>query len=163
MLAERLYPRDYPRVQRAVEVYFQTGQRLSELQQKRIDPPEFANRIRVFVLNPPREELYKKINIRAEAHFENGLVDEVRRLRESGLSDDSNALGSHGYRRVCEYLRGERSHESAVEKTRQDVRNYAKRQLSWFRGEKDVEWLDGFGNQEATIRTLFRLVAESRA
>ena len=152
--ADKNYPKDYPRVQRALEVYFQTGEKLSELQQKRKAPPEFAERIKVFVLNPPRDVLYDNINSRALKHFEIGLVDEVIALRESGLKDETNALGSHGYRRVCEYLRGERTLESAIEKTQQDVRNYAKRQLSWFRREKDVIWLDGFGNEKATFEKL---------
>ncbi len=154
--AKKLFPRDYPRVQRAVEVFFQTGKRLSELQPMRKNPPEFAERIRIYALRPPRDKLYEVINSRSAAHFEAGLVEEVRKIRESGVPDNSNALGSHGYRRVCEYLRGERSLESAVAKTQQDVRNYAKRQLSWFRGEHDVRWLDGFGHEEAVQNTLFQ-------
>jgi tRNA dimethylallyltransferase len=144
--AERLFPRDYVRVIRALEVFFQTGERLSTRQSDRLPPPEFADRIALFVLAPPREELYEKINRRTETHFKNGLVDEVRTLREQGISDSTNALGSHGYRRVCEYLRGERTLESAVEQTKQDVRNYAKRQLTWFRSEKNSIWLHGFGD-----------------
>lgn len=155
--ASRLFPRDYPRVQRAVEVFFQTGERLSELHSKKLDPPEFAGRIKVFALNPPRERLYEMINERSAAHFKNGLVEEVRILRKEGLGDDTNALGSHGYRRACEFLRGERSLESAVEMTCQDVRNYAKRQLSWFRGVEDVIWLDGFGSELSVREKLFSM------
>lgn len=156
--AERLYPRDYVRSMRALEVYFQTGKRMSELQPQRLAPPEFAERIQIFVLDPPRDLLYEKINKRAELHFANGLVEEVKHLRESGVNDDTNALGAHGYRRVCEYLRGERSLESAIEKTKQDVRNYAKRQLSWFRREADAVWLEGFGGDEKTQAELWRLL-----
>lgn len=156
--ADKNYPKDYPRVQRALEVYFQTGEKLSDLQQERREPPEFANRIKVFALNPPRDALYEIINARALKHFENGLVDEVKALREKGIKDDTNALGSHGYRRVCEYLRGERSLESAIEKTQQDVRNYAKRQISWFKREKGVTWLDGFGTELKTQRQLWEHV-----
>ena len=154
--ADKNYPRDYPRVQRALEVYFQTGEKLSELQKKRKKPPEFAKRIRVFVLKPPRDILYEIINKRALKHFENGLVEEVKELRKKGLSDATNALGSHGYRRACEYLLGERTLENAIEKTQQDVRNYAKRQFSWFRREKDVIWIEGFGNEEATQEKLWK-------
>ena len=156
--AEKLFPRDYSRTQRALEVYFQTGHRLSELQPQHIDPPEFAARVKIFALNPPREELYKQINERAEKHFESGLVEEVKSLRDSGLRDDTNALGAHGYRRVCEYLRGERTLESASEKTKQDVRNYAKRQVSWFKHKDEVIWLSGFGNQNETQETLWKLL-----
>lgn len=146
--ADKLFPRDYVRTSRALEVYFQTGKRLSEIQPNRAEPPEFAARIQIFALNPPRPMLYQKINERAEMHFMQGLVEEVKLLREAGVKDNSNALGAHGYRRVCEYLRGERTLESAMEQTKQDVRNYAKRQMTWFRRETGVIWLEGFGNDE---------------
>lgn len=159
--ASKLYPKDYPRVQRALEVFFQTGNPISRLQPNRADPPEFAKRIRVFALNPDREELYQRINERTRIHFDGGLVEEVKALRESGVSDETNALGSHGYRRICEFLRGERTLESAIEKSRQDVRNYAKRQLSWFRKEKDVTWLNGFGCESDVKKELFELITGS--
>jgi tRNA dimethylallyltransferase len=160
--AAKLFPRDYVRVMRALEVFFQTGNRLSELQPKRAAPPEFAGRIRIFALNPPRDALYERINKRAERHFENGLIEEVRNLREKGLRDDTNALGAHGYRRVCEFLRGERTLESAIEQTKQDVRNYAKRQLTWFRRETDVVWLEGFGDERETQENMWKLVTQNR-
>ena len=77
-------------------------------------------------------------------------------MRAKGLPDDTNALGAHGYRRVCEFLRGERTLESAVEQTKQDVRNYAKRQMSWFRRETGVEWLEGFGDAPETQQILWK-------
>ncbi len=156
--AKKLFPKDYVRTMRAIEVFFQTGKPMSELQPKRRKPPEFARRIRVFALNPPRDVLYSRINARAEGHFEQGLVEEVRKLREGGLRDDTNALGAHGYRRVCEYLRGERTIESAIEQTKQDVRNYSKRQMSWFRNKEKVTWLDGFGNEGRTQENLWRIL-----
>ena len=158
--AGKLFPRDYVRVIRALEVFFQTGKALSRQQPNRVEPPEFATRIKVFVLNPPRDWLYEKINRRAEQHFENGLVNEVKRLHASGIEDTTNALGSHGYRRVCEYLRDERTLESAIEQTKQDVRNYAKRQLTWFRSEEVAAWLDGFGDDPAMLDELMRLVRD---
>lgn len=153
--ASKLPPRDYVRTTRALEVFFQTGQRISDIQPNRADPPEFADRIRLFVLNPPRETLYEKINQRTEQHFTAGLVDEVKQLRSEGVKDSTNALGSHAYRRVCEYLRGKRDLESAIEKSKQDVRNYAKRQLTWFRRENGVTWLYGFGDDLAIVDALF--------
>jgi tRNA dimethylallyltransferase len=157
--AEKLFARDYVRVMRALEVYFQTGERLSEQQPNRVPPPEFAERIKLIVLSPPRDVLYEKINARTEDHFAAGLVDEVKRLRDAGIRDDTNALGSHGYRRVCEYLRGERTLESAIDRSKQDVRNYAKRQLTWFRREKVWMWIDRFGTDEGVIRGLNRIVS----
>lgn len=156
--AEKLFPRDYVRTSRALEVYFQTGNRLSQIQPNRAAPPEFADRITIFALNPSREALYQKINERAERHFEKGLVEEVKSLRAAGVKDDTNALGAHGYRRVCEFLRGERTLESAVEKTKQDVRNYAKRQMTWFRREAGIVWLEGFGNDAKVQEKLWELL-----
>jgi len=158
--ARNLFPRDHVRVIRALEVFFQTGERLSVRQQEREAVPEFVSRIEVFVLEPPRHVLYEIIDRRTEQHFRKGLVDEVMRLRDSGIADSTNALGSHGYRRVCEYLRGERTLASALDKTRQDIRNYAKRQLTWFRGEENITWLAGFGSDERFVAEIVSNAAE---
>ncbi|MEK7723541.1 MAG: tRNA (adenosine(37)-N6)-dimethylallyltransferase MiaA [Acidobacteriota bacterium] len=156
--AEKLFPRDYVRTMRAIEVFFQTGKSISELQPNRAEPPEFASRIKIFALNPPRDLLYERINKRAENHFASGLIEEVKLIRESGVKDDTNALGAHGYRRVCEFLRNERTLESAIKQTKQDVRHYAKRQLTWFRREDGVIWLNGFGDEIETMKTLWKLL-----
>lgn len=150
--AEKLNPRDWPRVQRALEFCLQTGEPISRQRPLRPEPPALAGRIRVFALNPPRAELYARINERTEAHFANGLVEEVRRLLDEGVPADSNALGAHGYRRVVELLGGQRSLESAIEQTKLDVRHYAKRQLTWFRHEQGVEWIEGFGDDVSVQR-----------
>ena len=156
--AEKLNPRDWPRVQRAIEFCLQTAQPISQQRPLRPKPPPIASRIRILALNPAREELYKRINTRTEQHFANGLVEEVRRLLGEGVPANSNALGAHGYRRVVEYLSGKRDLDSAIEQTKLDVRHYAKRQLTWFRHEPGVEWLDGFGDdltvQEQTLGRL---------
>lgn len=158
--AAKLTQRDWPRVQRAVEFYLQTGERISSQRPMRKQPPEFADRIKVFALNPPREELYGRINARTESHFGNGLVDEVRTLLGEGVPANSNALGAHGYRRVVEYLRGQRDLPGAIEQTKRDVRHYAKRQLTWFRREPGVQWLDGFGDDPQTQSDLLRLLGQ---
>jgi tRNA dimethylallyltransferase len=159
--AENIEPNDHIRTIRALEVYFQTGKRLSAVQPKRADPPEFASRIQLFVLNPPRDELYSRINARTQQHFADGLVEEVKHLRAAGVKDNTNALGAHAYRRVCEYLRGERDLGSAIERSQQDVRNYAKRQLTWFRKEPGAMWIDGFGNEKSVQERFFDLVGPS--
>jgi len=150
-MAAGLAPRDHVRVIRAIEVFIQTGERLSVRQAKRPPRSAIAERLTLFVLDPPRDELYRRIDERAEMHFAAGLVDEVKRLRQAGISDTTNALGSHGYRRACEYLRGERTLENAMEKTKQDVRNYSKRQLTWFRRESVGLWLKGFGGEAKVV------------
>jgi tRNA dimethylallyltransferase len=144
--AAKLSERDWPRVQRAIEFHLQTGELISGQRPLRPDPPPLASRIRIIALNPPREELYARINQRTAEHFANGLVEEVSQLLAAGVPADSSALGAHGYRRVVEHLRGKRDLPSAIEQTRLDVRHYAKRQLTWFRREEDVEWFKGFGD-----------------
>ena len=159
--AGQLYPRDWPRVQRAIEVYVQTGRSIVDQQPERPEPHESSRRLRILALNPPRAELYKRINERTEAHFQAGLVEEVRQLLDRGLSPDSNALGAHGYRRVVEYLKGLRSLESAIEQTKLDVRHYAKRQLTWFRHEADVAWFDGFGEENRVLQSVMAAISAS--
>jgi tRNA dimethylallyltransferase len=105
-------------------------------------------------LNPPRAELYDRIDTRTEEHFKAGLVDEVRELLARGIPADSNALGAHGYRRVVEYLRGERDLASAIAQTKLDIRHYAKRQMTWFRHEPGVEWIPGFGEEKAVMDSI---------
>jgi tRNA dimethylallyltransferase len=156
--AEKLSVRDWPRVQRAIEVYLQTGEQISAQRPLREPPGEQAARIKVFALNPPRGELYARINSRTESHFANGLVEEVRGLLDEGVPANSNALGAHGYRRVVEHLRGERDLESAVTQTKLDVRHYAKRQLTWFRREPGVQWINRFGDDPDSRDELLRLL-----
>jgi len=158
--AAQLYPRDWPRVQRAIEVCLQTGRSIVDQKDDRPEAHESARRLRILALNPPREELYARINERTEAHFNAGLVDEVRELLARGVPANSNALGAHGYRRVVEYLEGKRSLESAVEQTKLDVRHYAKRQLTWFRHEAGVEWFAGFGEEKTVLDSVLEAVAK---
>jgi tRNA dimethylallyltransferase len=156
--AARLEKRDYVRVIRALEVFFQTGEKLSVQMPNRGEPPEFASRIQLFVLDPPRAELYERIDRRTEHHFEASLVDEVQSLLAAGVGEGGNALGAHAYRRVCEYLRGERTLDSAIDQSKRDVRNYAKRQRTWFKREERAIWLEGFGTDPAVRSSLFEMI-----
>jgi len=157
--AEQLFPRDWPRVQRGIEVYLQTGRSIVDQKDERPEAHESARRLRILALNPPRAELYARINERTETHFQAGLVEEVRELLGRGVPSDSNALGAHGYRRVVEYLQGKRDLASAVEQTKLDVRHYAKRQLTWFRHEAGVEWFAGFGEKNTILASVLEAIA----
>jgi tRNA dimethylallyltransferase len=157
--AAQLYPRDWPRVQRAIEVCLQTRRSIVDQKDDRPEAHESARRLRILALNPPREELYARINERTEAHFQAGLVDEVRELLQRGVPANSSALGAHGYRRVVEYLEGKRSLDSAVEQTKLDVRHYAKRQLTWFRHEAGVKWFADFGEKKTVLDSVLEAIA----
>jgi len=158
--AGELYPRDWPRVQRAIEVYFQTGRAMSQQKAKRPPPQPHAENLCLIVLNPPRDALYQRINERTEMHFAAGLVEEVSTLLARGVPPASNALGAHGYRRVVEYLQGKRTRESAVEQTKLDVRHYAKRQLTWFRREPGGHSFEGFGESEAVQTAVQQMLVD---
>jgi tRNA dimethylallyltransferase len=158
--ANKLNPHDWPRVQRAIEFYLQTREPISRQKRLRPQPPALARRIRIIALNPPRAELYARINKRTENHFAEGLVEEVRRLLNEDVPPNSSALGAHGYRRVVEFLNGERDLASAVEQTKLDVRHYAKRQVTWFRREPGVEWIEGFGDHAEVQQRVFERLSE---
>lgn len=154
--ANDLYPRDWPRVQRAIEVRLQTGSPMSDQKVKRPIAHQSTLRMRILVLSPPRTELYARINERTEQHFAAGLVNEVESLIAQGVPRNSNALGAHGYRRVVEHLEGRRDLPSAVEQTKIDVRRYSKRQLTWFRRETGAEWFEGFGEEMNTLQAVVK-------
>jgi len=145
--AANLNPRDWPRTMRALEVFFQTGRRISETQPEMPPAPELASRIRVIALNPPREALYARINRRADQMFASGLVEEVESLIASGIPACAKAFQAHGYRRVVEYLEGKRTRGDALNQMKLDTRHYAKRQLSWWRSWTGVNWIDRFGDE----------------
>lgn len=144
--ATRIGSKDWSRTMRALEVYFQTGRRISDLQPEMPAAPELASRVRVVVLDPPREQLYERINKRADEMFTGGLVEEVESLMASGIPPTAKAFQAHGYRRVVEYLLGKRTREDALNQMKLDTRHYAKRQLSWWRGWPEVKWIPRFGD-----------------
>ncbi len=143
--AANIRPRDWSRTIRALEFYFQTGRRISQSQPETPSVPELASRIRVIALNPPREQLYARIDDRADQMFHGGLIEEVQSLIESGIPPTAKAFQAHGYRRVVEYLQGKRSREDALNQMKLDTRHYAKRQLSWWRAWPGVNWIERFG------------------
>ncbi len=161
-LARRYAARDWPRIIRALEVYFSSGKPLSKWQSDSPEEPTSEGaRLQYLVLNPPREALYEHINRRAGEMVARGLVDEVRDLIASGVPPTAKAFGAHGYRRVVEYLLGKRSLEDAIEQMKLDTRHYAKRQLTWWRKQSRASWLNAFGYEESTIVEAERIVEEA--
>lgn len=131
------------RIIRAIEFFLINNEPISshnEVQRKKNSPYDY----RFFVLNPPRDILYERINKRVDIMVENGLVDEVKKLREMGLSMENISMQGIGYKEIIEYLNGEVSLESAIENIKQNTRHMAKRQVTWFKREKDVIYVDPF-------------------
>ena len=108
-------------------------------------------------LNPGREALYQRINQRAERMFEQGLIEETRSLMQR-YGEACRPLESLGYKQAAQYLRGELSLEQAIALAQQGHRNYAKRQLTWFRREPDVDWINGFGDDSEVQRRCLDLI-----
>ncbi|MDL2205950.1 tRNA (adenosine(37)-N6)-dimethylallyltransferase MiaA [Eubacteriales bacterium OttesenSCG-928-N13] len=138
--ANRLHVNDTRRVIRALEVHAITGQTLTE--RNRLDaerPGDYPAQL--FALDWPREMLYDRINRRVDEMMERGLLQEVARLLDSGLSAGGTAMQAIGYKELVQVLRGDSSLSTAVERIKQATRNYAKRQLTWFRRDKRVHWI----------------------
>ncbi|GAA0176849.1 tRNA (adenosine(37)-N6)-dimethylallyltransferase MiaA [Clostridium sediminicola] len=137
----KLYPNDLKRVIRALEVYKLTGKSMSEFkaQQNIYDIPY---NVFYFVLNMDRAKLYDRINRRVDIMMERGLLDEVQKLKNMGYSSDLQSMQGIGYKELLFYLKGEISLQKAVDMIKQGSRNYAKRQLTWFRKDKRAIWID---------------------
>lgn len=138
---ESIHAHNIKRVIRAIEFYEKTGKKISEhnREQRQNDSPyNFA----YFVLNDDRERIYERINGRVDLMMAQGLVEEVRALRESGCRKDMVSMQGLGYKELLSYLEGETSLEEAVYLIKRDTRHFAKRQLTWFRREKEVIWVD---------------------
>ena len=145
--AANIHANDTPKLVRAIEVCLTSRSRMSELWRQRGRDPLRGFRILRIGLNPPREELYERINRRAEQMFADGLVEETETLLDRYDSGKNvMALGSLGYRQAAQLLRGELTREQAIAAAQQGHRNYAKRQMTWFRREPEVAWLEGFGD-----------------
>jgi tRNA dimethylallyltransferase len=141
--AEKIHPNDAPKLIRAIEVCLASRRKMSELWQQGREPL-VGFRILRLGLDPERTALYARINQRAQRMFAEGLVEETEKLiAKYGASP--RPLGSLGYKQAVQFLRGELSREQAVQMVQQAHRNYAKRQMTWFRREPEVMWLDGFG------------------
>ncbi len=141
--AAAIHANDVPKLIRSIEVTL-AGRVPQTMQWEAGREPLTGYRVTQLVLGPPREALYERINARAARMFERGLVAETADLRER-YGDDCRSLTALGYAQAMAVLRGEMSVETAVAAAQQGHRNYAKRQLTWFRRETEMVWLGGFG------------------
>ena len=139
--AEDIHANNVKRVIRALEYFYQTGKKISEHneeQRSKESPYNFA----YFVLNDERSHLYERINLRVDQMITEGLVNEVRALKDKGYTKDMVSMQGLGYKEILDYLDEKDSLEHAIEIIKRDTRHFAKRQITWFKRESDVTWIN---------------------
>lgn len=139
--AEEIHENNIKRVIRAIEYYRLTGEKISDhnkVQRQKQSPYDAS----FFVLTDERERLYEKIDLRVDNMLKAGLLEEVKKLQEMGCKKNMVSMQGLGYKEILSYLEGEYDLEHAIYLIKRDTRHFAKRQLTWFRREKDVIWVD---------------------
>jgi len=154
--AGRIHPNDEAKLIRAIEVSAAAARPMSRLLEERRDALR-GYRVLRLGLNPSRDELYRRINLRCAGMFEAGLVEETRSLL-ARYGPEIFPMRALGYRQAAACLRGETSLEETVAAAQQGHRNYAKRQLTWFRREPEMQWLEGFGDSPSAVSHAVALV-----
>lgn len=159
--AEAIHPNNVKRVVRALEYHKQTGEKISqhnEEQRQKESPYNFA----YLVLNRDRAVLYDRINRRVDIMFEQGLVDEVQKLLAMGYKRNLVSMQGLGYKEVAAYLEGELTLDEAKEIIKRDTRHFAKRQITWFKREADVDWIsmEQYADAGAVAEALTKLLKE---
>lgn len=158
--AKEIHENNVKKVIRALEFYKQTGRKISEHNAEERQKESPYNAV-YFVLNDDRKNLYDRINLRVDQMIEEGLEEEVRGLKERGYQKNMVSMQGLGYKEVLDYLDGVYSLEEAVEVIKRDTRHFAKRQLTWFRRERNVQWVDKkqFNyDEEAILAELLRIL-----
>lgn len=161
---ETIHPNNVKRVIRAIEFYEKTGKKISQHnreQHENLSPYRFA----YFVLNDERAKLYDRIDKRVEKMLAQGLVAEVESLKNMGCTRDLVSMQGLGYKEILDYLNGNCSLEEAVYLIKRDTRHFAKRQLTWFRREKEVTWInkqDFNYNSQEILDYMIRMLQERR-
>jgi tRNA dimethylallyltransferase len=145
--AARIHPNDTPKLIRAIEITFASGRPVTEVQSA---PRQALMGTPVLKLGlaPDRKLLYSRLDKRTAWMFCNGLIDETKWLLKIGYAPDSKPMRSLGYKQALQFLSGERTLDQAITECQLRTRQYAKRQVTWFRAERDLVWLDGFGSEE---------------
>jgi tRNA dimethylallyltransferase len=144
--AARIHPNDVPKVMRALEVCVLARRPVTEMFREGRDQLEGYRTLKLG-LAPDRDRLYRRLDERCRRMFESGLAEEVQRILDKGFPPDVKPFESHGYRQAIQMLRGELNAKEALFYAQRNTRNYAKRQMTWFRKEPDMEWLKGFGEE----------------
>ena len=158
--AASIHANDTRKLIRAIEVCLASRQKMTELCRQGRQPLQGFHILRLG-LDPDRDALYARINQRAEKMFASGLVEETARLMEK-YGDSAGPLSSLGYKQAVQLLRGEIDRETALRSAQQAHRNYAKRQMTWFRREPEVAWMRGFGDQTEVQQKSMAVIAAQR-
>ena len=150
--AEMIHANNIKRTVRALEYYYLTGEPISSHNEREREKDRAYNSC-YFVLNDDRQKLYDRIEVRIDEMVANGLVEEVKKLRDMGCDRSMVSMQGLGYKEILAWLDGEITFEEAIEILKRDTRHFAKRQLTWFRREEDVIWVnkDEFGYDEEKI------------
>jgi tRNA dimethylallyltransferase len=143
--AARIHANDKNKIIRALEVRLLAGKPITKMFDRGRDPLTGFRPIKIG-LSPPRELLYQRLDTRTVRIFESGLIEEVREILSSGVSRDAKPFESLGYKQALQVVEGRLTVQQALESTQQETRRYAKRQLTWFRKEQGVQWIEGFGD-----------------
>jgi tRNA dimethylallyltransferase len=145
--AGKIHASDVQKLVRAAEVLLLTRRPLSGWFEEGRDRLE-GFRVLKLGLDPPRKELYSRLDRRCEGMFAAGLLDEVRGVLARGFPDTSKAFEAHGYKQAIQILKNESDFSTALVSAKQNTRRYAKRQWTWFRRDKEIVWFEGFGDSE---------------
>jgi tRNA dimethylallyltransferase len=137
--ADQIHPNNVRRVIRALEIFYRTGKTMSETQKEQV--PDLIYQTALVGLTMDRVLLYDRINYRVDLMVEDGLIEEVKKLYDRGLRD-CLSIQAIGYKEIYDYLDGKISLAEAIENLKKNSRNYAKRQLTWFRNKMDVQWFN---------------------
>lgn len=149
---EKISPNDKKRIMRVLEIYKATGKTKTEQEaESRKNPPEYD--YKVFALNWDREKLYERINKRVDIMIEQGLIEEVKEILKK-YNKFPTAMQGLGYKEVVDYLHGVYTKEEMIEKIKMETRRYAKRQLTWFRKNKQTIWLDATNDMQNNIKII---------
>ena len=138
--AESIHPNNLKRVIRALEIYKTTGKKKSELDKEQLSEPLYEPEITGLMRD--REVLYDRINKRVDIMMEKGLVEEVLELIKMGIDTEATSMQAIGYKEIIEYLDGKTSLSDAVDKIKRESRRYAKRQLTWFKRNEKIHWIN---------------------
>lgn len=157
--AKKIHPHDVPKVTRALEVCLLTRRPVSELFREGRDALAGYRTLKLGLL-PDREALYQRLDQRCAAMFDSGLVEEVRHILELGYSAESKPFESHGYKQALQFIHGELNLREAMFYAQRGTRQYAKRQLTWFRREPGLVWLKGFVDTPGIRESALELVGK---